>query len=81
VAALPPAARAPQKLAGVVMQKVPVDPLAGPVAHKNVAAPKTAVAHNQAAASKTKLAAVKLRTPDAAAPAKGPVLRTAADNQ
>lgn len=68
------ATSAPKPL--VIMQKVPVDPLAGPVAHR------AAEKHMAAAARphKTKLAAAKLREPQPSA-SRPPTLRTAADGQ
>lgn len=78
-----PMTAAPRMIASaaprVLMEKVPTDPLAGPVAQHHAAAPKLAASHGH----KTRLAAAKTTHKPAAAatPVHPPMLRTAADNQ
>lgn len=67
---------APRALATVEMQKIPVDPKAGPVGKK------TAMARTQTTVHKTKLASAHADgRHDVASATSAPVLRTAADNQ
>jgi len=61
----------------IVMERVPVDPLAGPVGHR--AQPKHLLAARPS--HKTKLATAKLREPAATVPGRLPSLRTAADGK
>lgn len=78
-----PATTAPRAIASaaprVLMEKVPTDPLAGPVAPRHATAPKLAATHSH----KTRLAATKTahKPAVAATPVRPPMLRTAADNQ
>lgn len=73
------ATAAPKALAGAVIEKVPLDPLAGPVAAhaKKLAAAHKAKTHG----SVQRLAEAKVRGQTAPAPAETPILRTAADGQ
>lgn len=74
---------APRALASaaprVLMEKVPTDPLAGPVAPHHATAPKLAKSHSH----KTEVAATKAahKPVESTAPVRPPMLRTAADNQ
>lgn len=77
----PSATAAPRAIAAaappVIMQKVPRDPLAGPVARSKAPSSRLAQAHSR----KAKLAAAKVPHAQTASAVRAPALRTAADNQ
>lgn len=72
-----PATAEPKPLSGVMMQKVPTDPSAGPVALRQTGTHKLA----QKTTQKPKPVSPALRQQDAAPGAPQPILRTAADGQ
>jgi Flp pilus assembly protein TadD len=76
-----PATGEPKPLSDVMMQKVPTDPSAGPVAIRQTPAHKLAQKTTQKTTQKPKPASPVLRQQDAAPGAQQPILRTAADGQ
>lgn len=80
--ALRTATAAPKALAGVVMEKVPLDPLAGPVAAHEKKLASTAHKTKTARKASQRLAEAKTHSETATSGAQqAPVLRTAADGQ